>query len=1696
MFSMFADASSFDQDLGNWDLSSVSSMENMFENVTLSTSNYDATLMGWATDTSPSSTDENDDVPIGMNFHGGNSKYCAIDAWNLLTKTSGNGGYNWTIEDGNLDPTCGETYFITTWNLSDLSDLSITIPTATGETYNYEVDWNHDPANGFNSGGTYTGDATSPSNQYAATGEYKVAIRGDFPRIFFGGGSGEHKIIDINQWGENSWTSMFGAFTGCENIDVTAQDTPDLSNADNMQFMFAYCTNFDGSTANWNWEVSTITNMSRVFQETTFIGNASISNWNTSNVLRMVHMFKATGFNINIGNWDLSSMLPFQMDGMFEDVTLSTAVYDAILIGWATDSTVPGDGIDDIPVNTGFHGGNSRYCAAKDAWNTLNTDNSWNIIDGGGCSDSDLFITTWSVEENGTITIPTTGTGYDYVIDWNYNGTSFNGDGITYTDGDTATSPSYSAGGTYEIAIYGNFPRIYFNNQGDNDKITEIKQWGTGVWSSMENAFKGCYNLQLTATDSPDLSLVSSTNSMFYGCQTLTGHDSMNDWEMSTIFSMREMFTIATNFNANISSWDVSNVSDMFGLFLVASTFDQDISGWNVGNVTNMDNMFSSAGSFNKNIGGWNVAKVETMENMFYSATAFNQEIGVWNVGLVENMRSMFYNASDFDGDISNWNVENVLVMDTMFRNATSFNQDLGGWDVSSVTNMYEMFAGATAFDQNIGAWDISSLNTANGSLGANGMFNGVELSVDNYDALLIGWSTLDTPGGETQIPTNITFSGGDSFYCEGAAARALLIADYGWTIATDDTYLPAYCGPEEDKFKTTWVVNDTDKSVRIPTTGTGYNYIVNWGDGNTTINHNGDASHNYENAGTYQISISGDFPRIFFEDALSNNDKKITSIDQWGAQVWSSMESAFSYCTNLEMNATDVPNLSQVESMDEMFRECSTALFNPSIGSWDVSNVTSMRRLFIDAYLFDQDINAWNVGNVTNMSYMFNNAQLFNKPLNNWDVSSVTNMEGMFFNAEIFDQDLGDWDISMLSNASRMFEEIALSVENYDALLIGWSTLNTSEGETQIPTGVQFNGGNSIHCDGAAARGILSDPPYNWGISDSGVCGFFATTWKTTEANESITIYTSSTDLPSLPDVLEGPFVYDYNINWGDGQVDLNVTGNISHTYLTAGDHKVRIEGVFPHMSAGNGGEAISNAAKLKSIDVWGDLEWKSMAYSFTYCSNMELNASDSPDVSQVTNMSAAFGLCYEITDPDLSGWDVSNVENMRYTFIEAVLFTGDVTQWDVSSVTDMTFMFSDALQFNGDINGWNVSNVIIMEGMFSDANTFNRDLNDWDVTSVKNMEFMFNGETHFNGNISSWDVSGVTSMFGMFSGNEGFNQNIGSWDIRNVDNISYMFDGATEFDQNLATWDLSNVLTAENMFTDSGMSVANYDDTLIGWATDSSPLTDDDIDDIPSNVRLDATVAYCLSASERQNLISIYGWTINDGDLDPNCNANDIVVSPKVFLQGAALNPNVGEETLMRDDLRVGNHIPTISPYSDKLTCASTVFDVTGDAAIIDWILVELRDETDDTIVIDSQSALLQRDGDVVGVDGVSALKFFKESKNYYIVMSHRNHISIRSAASISLSTSNTIINFSNDTAIVSGGLNAMISMNNGVYAMPSGDYDGNGQIQNTDTNAVISTLGASGYHKADMDMNGQIQNSDINNIINRNVGKGQQF
>ncbi|MBQ4820917.1 matrixin family metalloprotease [Aquimarina sp. MMG016] len=220
------------------------------------------------------------------------------------------------------------------------------------------------------------------------------------------------------------------------------------------------------------------------------------------------------------------------------------------------------------------------------------------------------------------------------------------------------------------------------------------------------------------------------------------------------------------------------------------------------------------------------------------------------------------------------------------------------------------------------------------------------------------------------------------------------------------------------------------------------------------------------------------------------------------------------------------------------------------------------------------------------------------------------------------------------------------------------------------------------------------------------------------------------------------------------------------------------------------------------------------------------------------------------------------------------------------------------------------------------------------------------------------------------------------------------------------------------------------------------------------------------------------------------------DYAVAIKAYVQGAALNPNEGEESLLRDDLRVAGLIPTTSPYTDALTCDATVFDSTGNDAIVDWVWVELRDQNDVTVVIAGQSALLQRDGDIVAVDGVSDVAFSIEADDYYVLITHRNHLGIRSANTVSLSATTAILDLTTDTSLILGGTNAVTEIRNGTYAMLAGDGDANGQIQNTDINTVITLLGGSGYSDADMDMNGQVQNTDINNLMNPNVGKGEQF
>ncbi len=378
------------------------------------------------------------------------------------------------------------------------------------------------------------------------------------------------------------------------------------------------------------------------------------------------------------------------------------------------------------------------------------------------------FVMTVKTDNPGTststqFTIPTAGVGYNYSVDCN-------DDGVNEATGQVGNyTCTYATAGTYTVAITGTFPRIFFANLGDRRKVLTIAQWGTGAWSSMVDAFYGCSNLTVTATDTPNLSAATSLSQMFRSASALTTNAAMNTWNTSTITNMSGMFRGATLFNQNIGAWDTTNVTNMSAMFSL-SGFNQDISTWNTSSLTNIGSMFANATAFNKPLNTWNTSSVTTMNGIFQGATAFNQPLSSWDVSGVTDMTSVFASASAFNQDISAWDTSNVTLFTQMFNGATNFNQPIGSWNTSSATNLNSMFAGALAFNQNLAGWDVADVTTASLFLSS------ATLSVVNYDALLTSWSAQ-------AVQTAVPFHGGASQYCAASARAILTSAPKNWTI-------------------------------------------------------------------------------------------------------------------------------------------------------------------------------------------------------------------------------------------------------------------------------------------------------------------------------------------------------------------------------------------------------------------------------------------------------------------------------------------------------------------------------------------------------------------------------------------------------------------------------------------------------------------------------------------------------------------------------------------------------------------------------------------------------------------------------------------------------------------------------------------------------------------------------------------------
>ena len=213
---------------------------------------------------------------------------------------------------------------------------------------------------------------------------------------------------------------------------------------------------------------------------------------------------------------------------------------------------------------------------------------------------------------------------------------------------------------------------------------------------------------------------------------------------------------------------------------------------------------------------------------------------------------------------------------------------------------------------------------------------------------------------------------------------------------------------------------------------------------------------------------------------------------------------------------------------------------------------------------------------------------------------------------------------------------------------------------------------------------------------------------------------------------------------------------------------------------------------------------------------------------------------------------------------------------------------------------------------------------------------------------------------------------------------------------------------------------------------------------------------------------------------------------VQLRVLLQGA-WDPS---DASMRDDLRITGSIPLTEPYSamgfnitdGPNTIPASMLAVTGQNAIVDWVLVELRSASDPSVIVASQAALVQRDGDVVGGDQYHKLLFDVDAGAYHVAVRHRNHLGAMTAVPIDISGDGALVDLA-DPAMPTFGTDAQRPLLNGKRALWAGNVLHDDRLSYTgtanDREPILQDLGGevptnviAGYYKSDVNMDGYVK------------------
>ncbi|SOE20527.1 hypothetical protein SAMN06298216_1016 [Spirosomataceae bacterium TFI 002] len=242
--------------------------------------------------------------------------------------------------------------------------------------------------------------------------------------------------------------------------------------------------------------------------------------------------------------------------------------------------------------------------------------------------------------------------------------------------------------------------------------------------------------------------------------------------------------------------------------------------------------------------------------------------------------------------------------------------------------------------------------------------------------------------------------------------------------------------------------------------------------------------------------------------------------------------------------------------------------------------------------------------------------------------------------------------------------------------------------------------------------------------------------------------------------------------------------------------------------------------------------------------------------------------------------------------------------------------------------------------------------------------------------------------------------------------------------------------------------------------------------------------------------------------------CGPSDGLLMVKVMLQGAMFSASDG---LMRANLNA--YLPTEEPYTNiggkfnhigggggETTTTGVINANAGTPnAIVDWVLVELRSASNNAQILHTASGLVQRDGDVVSMDGLSPLTFIGlEGQEFYVAVKHRNHLGVMTAATKTLTSTGTTVDFTTMTDVdlyhkaigINDYTNLEMATMNGKRALWAGNTNGDAKVKyegpaNDRIPVFVEILGfinnandsynyndAFGYYFGDVNMDGKVK------------------